>query len=100
MAVLDTDTRIGETDLTQSYQVSSGKDDGAGTFVRGTVTRLPDRYHVQGASEIGYNFKTFVDAVYINYRTPLDLDVGETFDLMDLDFRLGDELHLRTPPNK
>jgi len=93
---LDTRERFGTTDLTDEYTDRTGKDGGVGTFIRGTLTKLVDAYHVEGASKRGCQFRTFVERVYINYQNELDLSVGETYDVADLDFRLGEnELHLR-----
>jgi len=96
MTVTDIANRRGECDLSESYRGRLGKDNGCGHFMEGQLTRLNEQYHVEAASKRGYQFRTFVDTVYVGYDDTLDLDVGGTFDLSDLDFRLGEnELHLR-----
>jgi hypothetical protein len=99
MTVLDVSERYGRTDLTERLSTTTGRDSGVGTFARGTLTRLPEHYHVRGSSRDGLKYRTLVSVVAVGYDERLDLDVGQTFNLSDLDFRLGDsKLSLRTPP--
>lgn len=93
---IDLSARLGTDDLTGRFRDRHNPNN-VSAFAEGTVTRLPDAFHVSGASKCGYNIETFVDRVYVGYGNELNIDVGETLDVGGLEYRLGDELHLRVP---
>lgn len=97
MTVEAIEQRRGETDLTDKYTADIGKSGGVGTFEEGTITKLPNQYHIEAASSYGHRIQTFVDAVHIGFSERLDLDEGETFDVSGLQYRFGEkEVSLRT----
>ena len=82
---------------TDQYDLPTrGVSAGVGTFTEGTVTKLPDGYHVKGSSTQGLRFEAFIEAAYVDYLTEPDIEVEGTLDVTGLEFRLSEnELHLR-----
>jgi len=82
---------------TELYNLPThGKDSGAGTFEEGTLTKIEGGYHIEGGSEYGHRYATYVPVVYVGYQVTPEMSLHETKDMAGMDFRLGDgELHLR-----